>query len=213
MGRLVLTGAQSLPMIGVTAFYRSTVNRPMRASTYAPLCSLFGSLLIAGLLALPALAQPDQPAFRPATWGMTPSDVQSMEPGTPLADGRQAAARGGLASLDHVEAYMDVIRGKVGKIVYGFADEQLVYSAFHFRLKERDRAFSQRIGTHLRTRYGASQHVDASESGRTIRLYWSTSHTKVIGQFAPDLLQVQFWDAEHWAQRTAGTALTDHRDE
>jgi hypothetical protein len=184
----------------------------MRAPTHASLCSILAGFLIASLVALPALAQSDQPAFRPATWGMTPSDVQSMEPGTPLSNGREAPARGVLASLDHVETYMDVIRGKVGKIVYGFADEQLVYSAFHFQLKERDRAFSQRIGTHLRTRYGESEHVDVSESGRTIRLHWSTSHMKVIGQFAPDLLQVQFWDAEHWTQRAAGTALTGRPD-
>ena len=182
----------------------------MRASTLALPYTPLAILIIAGFMTAPAHAQSNQPAFRPATWGMTPADVQSIESGTRLQGGRQDKAT---ASLDRVEAYVDVIRGKVGKIVYGFVDGRLVYSGFRFKLKKRDRSFSQRIGAHLRTRYGESEHVEASNGGRTIRLHWSTARTKIIGQFAPDALHVQFWDAQHARRRDAPSQSGDGPDE
>lgn len=185
----------------------------MRTSIHALLYIASAVVLIAGSAPEPAHAQTNQPAFRPATWGMTPADVQAMESGTPLATDQPVSTRNALASLDRVDAYMDVIRGKVGKIVYGFADDRLVHVGFRFQLKARDRSFSQRIGAHLRSRYGESEDVEVSDEGRTIRLHWTTTPTMVIGQFAPTVLHVQFWDGQHWTPRAAGTLSSNRSGE
>lgn len=147
------------------------------------------------------LAQSAHATFRAATWGMSPDEVQSTESGTHLGSRSDTPA-----GIDRVEAYFDTIQGKVGEAVYGFFESRLVYGAYRFKLKKRDRAFSQALGKHMRATYGESERVEVSDDGRTIQLHWATPRTKVIARFAPTSLDVHFWDASYWTQRASQSA-------
>lgn len=164
--------------------------------------------LVVVSLAEPVHAQRSQSVFRAVNWGMTPDAVQAVEPGTHLRTDSENEI-----GVERIDAYFDVIRGKIGTVVYGFHEDRLVYGAYRFNLNEEDRAFSQMMGEQIRSAYGESQHVEASDDGRTIHLHWSTPETKVIAQFGPELLRVHFWEANHWSQRSkARTLSTDRPD-
>lgn len=132
---------------------------------------------------------------------MSPQAVQKAEAGMPLA-ARPAVP----AALSRADAYVDVIRGKTAAIVYGFVEGRLVYVAYRFKLKARDRAFSQAIGHHLKALYGPSDQVGASADGRTINVHWSVARTIVEAQFAPRWLHVHFWDRRHRTHRAGQPA-------
>lgn len=171
----------------------------------------FKSLIIffaVHLTADPVHGQTAQSAFRAVTWGMTPDEVHTLEPGTHLrSDANEDLGVG------CVEVYFDVIRGKVGTVTYGFQKDHLVYGAYRFKLNKDDRSFSQMMGEHMRSRYGESKRVEVSGDGKTIQLHWSTPQTRVIARFAPTSLQIHFWETSHWAQQENPSAWVGKLDE
>jgi len=177
---------------------------PIRTAALRVLLPSVFVLVGAASLVSPARAQSSPPTFRTATWGMAPSAVRAAEPGTALGTRSDAAP-----DLDRVEAYFDVVRGKAAEITYGFAAHRLVYGAYRFTLKERDRPFSQTMGTHLRSTYGDSEGVEVSGEGQVLHLHWSTPRTKVIARFAPTSLHIQYWDREHWHATANRPAMAD----
>jgi hypothetical protein len=134
---------------------------------------------------------------------MSPDKVQTVERGTYLRSKPDARA-----GLDTVEAYFDVVLGKVGRVSYGFSEDRLVYGAYRFKLDKDDRAFSQTMGEQMRSTYGESERVEVSEDGRTIQLHWSTVRTRVVARFGPELLDIYFWDITHW-ERYADQPATE----
>ena len=179
----------------------------MRASFYASRLHALVLLFGVALLSDPAQAQSSSPTFRAATWGMPLSTVQSAEPGTRIGS-RPDPAPG----LDHVEAYVDVVHGKTGEVAYGFSGGRLVYGAYRFTLKERDRPFSEATGRRLRSSYGETERVEVSGNGHVLHLHWSTPHTKVIARFAPKSLRIDFWAKRHWSRHVRRPAPTDSPD-
>jgi len=136
---------------------------------------------------------------------MSPRTVRAAEPGTRLGPRPVVSS-----SLSHVEAYFDVVHGKVAEITYGFAAGQLVHAAYRFTLKEHDRPFSQKVGAHLRSTYGESDKVKVSGEGRVLQLHWSTPQTTVIARFAPESLRIQFWETAHWTRTADRPAGAEH---
>lgn len=162
------------------------------------------SLLVAVIVYLttgPVHAQRGRPTFRTAAWGMNPDAVQAVEPGTHLRTDSENDV-----GVERIDAYFDTIQGKIGTVAYGFHKGHLVYGAYRFKLGKDDRAFSQRMGEQMRSRYGKAERVEVSDDGETIQLHWSTPQTRVIAQFAPTALRVHFWETSHWRQKVTSSA-------